>query len=175
MEARCVPPRIDANSRVGIAGCGSGAAAKRRIGVATLVVTALAAIVVVAARVTGAAASLGVSVAGNHLVDASGNTIQLHGVDRSGAEYLCYQTPETPAAQSGLGSNSDVQIIASWKANAVRVPLNEDFWLGINRSCDPVPCQSVIKTYVADLNANGLYAVLDLHGTRRVPSPPMDS
>ena len=30
-------------------------------------------------------------VSGNKLVDASGNQVMLHGVDRSGAEYACVQ------------------------------------------------------------------------------------
>jgi hypothetical protein len=30
-------------------------------------------------------------VSGNRLVDAAGNTITLHGVDRSGTEYMCVQ------------------------------------------------------------------------------------
>ena len=56
---------------------------------------------------------------------------------------------------------------------AVRIPLNEDCWLGINgqpnssEGADPpltsTGYQQAIKTYVADLNKHGLYAVLDLH------------
>ena len=56
----------------------------------------------------------------------------------------------------------------------MRVPLNEDCWLGINgqpnssQGADPLTAagyRQEIENYVADLNAHGLYAILDLHWT----------
>src|SRR5947208_2465706 len=75
-----------------------------------------------------------VSVSGNHLVDGSGQPIRLLGVDRSGTEYACSggwgftdsPTPKVP------DSTKMIDAIRSWGANAVRVPLNEACWLGIN-------------------------------------------
>jgi hypothetical protein len=63
--------------------------------------------------------------------------------------------------------------MASWHINAVRVPLNEDCWLGIN-GVNPAysgsSYQDAIMRYVDALNGVGLVAVLDLHwnapGTR---------
>jgi len=56
--------------------------------------------------------------------------------------------------------------IASWHATAVRVPLNEDCWLGIN-GVSPLyggaVYQAAIVAYVATLHAAGLYAIVDLH------------
>ena len=37
------------------------------------------------------AASMSIAVSGNHLVDGTGRTIRLLGVNRSGAEYACIQ------------------------------------------------------------------------------------
>jgi hypothetical protein len=61
---------------------------------------------------------------------------------------------------------SEAAAIASWHVNAVRVPLNEDCWLGING----VPTkyagafyQAAVERWVTTLNAAGIVAILDLH------------
>jgi hypothetical protein len=56
--------------------------------------------------------------------------------------------------------------MAAWHINAVRVPLNEHCWLGINGA--PVGYsrahyRAAIKRYVARLHRAGLFVVLDLH------------
>jgi endoglucanase len=112
-----------------------------------------------------AAASLSVRVAENHLVSASGGTVSLHGVDRSGTEYEC--TGGT-AIFDGPSSAASVTAIASWHANAVRIPLNEDCWLGINGfplAYSATAYQAAIVNYVKLLNSHGLYAILDLQWT----------
>ena len=56
--------------------------------------------------------------------------------------------------------------MATWHINAVRVPLNEDCWLGINgvnAAYSGANYQNAIINYVNLLNANGLLAILDLH------------
>jgi hypothetical protein len=61
---------------------------------------------------------------------------------------------------------TEAQHIASWRANVVRVPLNEDCWLGINGApaqYSGVAYQHMVKQWVQDLNAAGLVAILDLH------------
>jgi len=55
-----------------------------------------------------------------------------------------------------------------WKGvNAVRVPLNEDCWLGINGyptgGYTAAQYQQAIKAYVDTLHAHGLYAIVELH------------
>lgn len=55
-----------------------------------------------------------------------------------------------------------------WKINVVRIPLNEDCWLGINGVS---PSQSgevyrnAITTYTWRLGNFGIYSILDLHWT----------
>ena len=56
--------------------------------------------------------------------------------------------------------------MTSWRINAVRLPLNEDCWLGINgapRRYSGARYRAAIQAYVARLHQAGLYVVLDLH------------
>jgi hypothetical protein len=114
-------------------------------------------------RPASAAPALSVRVSGSHLVDGSGNLLELHGVDRSGTEYACIQGW---GLFDGPSDAASVAAIASWDVNAVRVPLNEDCWLGINgvsSSYGGAAYQQAIVNYVNLLNQNGMYAILDLH------------
>jgi endoglucanase len=116
--------------------------------------------------------SLSIKIVGNHFVNGSGHRIRLLGVNHTSAEYGCV---DGFGYDDGHFNNADAAAIASWGANAVRVPLNEDCWLGINgqpnsnEGADPHLTQAgyhrEIKNYVADLNKHGLYAILDLHWT----------
>jgi Cellulase (glycosyl hydrolase family 5) len=119
-----------------------------------------------------AAAPLSISIVGNHFVDGSGRTIRLLGVNHTSSEYGCV---DGFGYDDGHFDDSDAAAIASWGANAVRIPLNEDCWLGINGQPNsneganpPLTSQGYqreIESYVADLNAHGIYAILDLHWT----------
>ena len=109
------------------------------------------------------AAGLSVRVAGNQLVDGGGQPIRLLGVDRSGTEYACAQGW---GIFDGPSDDASVAAIAAWHVNAVRVPLNEDCWLGINGvnpAYSGTAYRDAIVAYVGRLNAAGLIAVLDLH------------
>jgi endoglucanase len=107
---------------------------------------------------------LSIAVSGNHFVNGNGETVQLVGVDRTSPEYACFYGY---AYSNGPIDASDAAAIAAWHANAVRIPLNEDCWLGINGSPEsPLTVQGyrqAIEAYVRDLNADGIYAILDLH------------
>jgi len=102
-------------------------------------------------------------VAGNQLVNASGQSVQLLGVNRSGTEYSCIQGW---GIFDGPNDAASVRAIASWRTNAVRVPLNEDCWLAINGApgaYSGATYRQAIQSYVSLLNQNGLYAILELH------------
>ncbi len=119
-----------------------------------------------------ASVPLSISIQGNHFVNGAGQTIRLLGVNHPSSEYACVD---------GFGYNdghqdaADAAAVASWNATAVRVPLNEDCWLGINGQPNdsegpPQPLtaagyQQAVESYVQALNAHGLYAILDLHWT----------
>ena len=71
-----------------------------------------------------------VRVRGNRLVDQSGRQIVLRGVSHSGSEYTCVHGH---GVFEGAMDSTFVAGLKSWKnLNAVRLPLNEDCWLGIN-------------------------------------------
>jgi Cellulase (glycosyl hydrolase family 5) len=111
--------------------------------------------------------TLSIAIAGNHFVNASGQTVRLLGVDHSGTEYACEQGwGYSNGVDSPADAAADAAAIAAWHANAVRIPLNEDCWLGING--EPAygsqsGYQQTVENYVAALNADGIYAILDLH------------
>jgi hypothetical protein len=106
---------------------------------------------------------LAVTVSGNRLVDSQGQAIRLLGVDFSGAEYAC---TEGLGIFAGPTDKHAVAVMASWDINAVRLPLNEDCWLGINGALprySGARYQTAIRQYVTRLNQAGLYVILDLH------------
>lgn len=106
--------------------------------------------------------ALSVHVRGNHLVNQAGRPIRLLGVDRSGTEYMCLGSK----VFLGPSGPKSVDAMASWHIDAVRIPLNEDCWLGIN-GADPrfraAHYRAAISHYVRLLNSVGMTAILDLH------------
>ena len=76
-----------------------------------------------------AAAPLSIKVDGNHFVNGAGQTLRLLGVNHPSSEYGCV---DGFGYDDGHFDAADAAAIASWNASAVRVPLNEDCWLGIN-------------------------------------------
>jgi endoglucanase len=113
------------------------------------------------------AVALSIAVSGNHFVNGSGQTVRLLGVDRQGTEYACQEGwAYSDGDDTAAAAAADAAAIAAWHANAVRVPLNEDCWLGINGNPHygtQAGYQAMVETFVNDLNADGIYAILDLH------------
>ena len=122
-----------------------------------------AAAVLIAALALAAPAAADVHVQGNRLIDGSGKTVRLLGVDRSGAEYACVQGW---GFMDGPSDAASIAAIAAWHANAVRVPLNEDCWLGINGVSPKyggAPYRAFVAGFVQRLHAGGMTVILDLH------------
>jgi hypothetical protein len=113
-----------------------------------------------------AALRFGIKVTGNDLTSlAGGPPVRLLGVDRASAERMCVQSGSTAVFQ-GPTNAASIQAIQSWHANAVRIPLNEDCWLGINgapRELSGANYQHAIESYVSAFTAAGMYVILDLH------------
>ncbi|HMC39184.1 MAG TPA: cellulase family glycosylhydrolase, partial [Acidimicrobiales bacterium] len=110
-------------------------------------------------------------VAGDRLVEPDGNRIQLVGVGRSGTEYACLDGKDVFV---GPDDEASVEGIASWNVDVVRLPLNEDCWLGINgvpHSTSGPAYQATVSSYVDLLLAHRIGVILDLHwsaaGTRQ--------
>jgi hypothetical protein len=133
-------------------------------------------------RSTGAGSLPWIGVRGNQLVDRAGNPVRLLGVNRPGTEYQCVEGDEF---FDGPTDDASIQAIKRWRVNAVRVPLNESCWLGIN-GVDPSlsgeAYQNAIHEFVDRLERAGLYVILDLHwaapgkhrATGLIPMPDAD-
>lgn len=103
-----------------------------------------------------------IGVKGAHLVNRAGSPVRLLGVNRAGSEVEClggdriFNGPTSPAA---------IRKIVSWGSNAVRVPLNETCWLGINgvpAATSGAAYRKAIVGFVRRLEQQGLYVILDL-------------
>jgi hypothetical protein len=124
---------------------------------------ALSAVAVAVAGGCGNEPPLSVRVVKDRLVDQHGKPIRLLGVNRSSAEYACNRGPTVFEGPTDMRA---VAAMTAWRINAVRIPLNEHCWLGI----DGAPAhdsgaryRAGIQAYVDRLHAAGLYVVLDLH------------
>jgi endoglucanase len=124
---------------------------------------------------TGAqAAAPQLQVSGNRLIDAAtGATFIPRGVNWPSFEYACYWGY---GYSNGRGATSvgpddrDAANIASWHVNTVRIPLNQDCWLGDEGlpHSDGVQLTSAgyrqaVQDWVTLLHRHGIAVVLDLH------------
>jgi endoglucanase len=133
----------------------------------------------------GAAVDPGLRVRGRSLIDGPGrgHVVRLLGVNRSGLEYACiqgwgfFQGPDPDQ----IDSAAMIAAMKSWDIDAVRVPLNEDCWLGLQAppGRGGAPYRRIVARYVRALNRAGLYVILDLHwagagaGAKAVGQTPM--
>ncbi len=119
---------------------------------------------------------------GRHLVDEAGNIVLLHGVSHSGTEFACVGGY---GIFDGSVDNASIVAMHSWNINVVRIPLNEDCWLGINGVSSQYSgsnYQYAISDYINRLWAHGIYSILDLHwsapgstlATKQNPMPDKD-
>ena len=111
---------------------------------------------------TGAAAPA-LHVSGNKLLTAAGATYRLLGVNRASAEFACVQGKGM--WDSGPVDQASVDAMRAWKIRSVRIPLNEDCWLGLSGTPSGATYQQAVKDYVNLLVANGINPIVDLHWT----------
>jgi endoglucanase len=99
------------------------------------------------------------------IVDGAGSAVELRGVNRAGTEYACV---DDFGIFDGPSDAASIAAIKGWKVNAVRIPLNEDCWLGINgvdaAYSGPAYRQAIVS-YVELLLTSGIYPIVDLHWT----------
>jgi cell division septation protein DedD len=105
-------------------------------------------------------------VAGNKLVTPAGTAYRLLGVNRSSAEFACVQGKGV--WDSPQPDQATVDAMKAWNIHAVRIPLNEDCWLGTFGTPSGAQYQTAVKDYVTLLAANGINPILDLHWTHGV-------
>jgi endoglucanase len=141
----------------------------RQIGMLASVAAVSAALAVAAGgaprvvtRSAVAAKANGLHVSGNRLLDGRGRLVRFRGVNRAGTEYACIQGW---GIFDGPSSAASLRAMAAWHINAVRIPLNEDCWLGINGvkpSLGGATYRRAIVAYVRRLHQYGMYAELSL-------------
>ncbi|MDP9002990.1 MAG: glycoside hydrolase family 5 protein [Myxococcota bacterium] len=105
----------------------------------------------------------GLHVVANRIVNGGGQPVVLHGVNRSGTEYRCVQGG---GIFEGPSDEASVQAIVAWKASAVRIPLNESCWLGINNApaiYSGDHYKNAIENYVTLLHKYHIVPILELH------------
>jgi endoglucanase len=120
---------------------------------------------------------------GNRLVDArSDREFVPRGVNWSSFEYACAQGWGMSSLDNLVARDpyaAEAEAIAAWGANTVRLPLNQDCWLGTRGA--PVSDQYEERTvedyrddvhsFVSALNHEGIVVVLDLHSRKRIGQP----
>jgi len=107
-------------------------------------------------------------VVGNHLIDSrNGSTFVPHGANWPSFEYACAQDWGYSQDESSSGQNAEAAAMESWGINTVRVPLNEDCWLGSDASDygTATGYRAAVAQWVSILNAHGMVVILDLHFT----------
>lgn len=105
----------------------------------------------------------GLRVAVNRIVNASGQPVQLHGVNRSGNEYACV---DGWGFGDGPYDAPEIAAMKTWNINVARVTLNESCWLnygGVPSTYSGAAYQNEIERYVNLLTSNGIAAIIDLH------------
>jgi len=103
-------------------------------------------------------------VVGRHLLTVSGASVTLRGVTVDGSEYGCQQGWAVTERPVDAALISDLKSLG---ATVVRLPLNEDCWLGINSTSayTGTVYQTWLQNAVDTLTAAGLTVDLDLHWT----------
>jgi fibronectin type 3 domain-containing protein len=109
---------------------------------------------------TGMVSVTGLHVSGKQILNAQNQVVTLHGVDKSGAEYECLASAKVFDGPSDAAS---VAVLQTWDINIVRLPVNEDCWLGINGvQIGGTAYQTAIVNYVNLLTSNNIAAIVDL-------------
>jgi hypothetical protein len=110
----------------------------------------------------GAAPALHVS--GNKLLTSTGATYRLLGVNRSGGEFACIQGN---GMWNGPMDQASINAMKTWKVRAVRVPLNEECWVGTADVPAGAPSgatyQNNVKAYVNLLLSSGITPIVEMH------------
>ncbi|HZR43528.1 MAG TPA: cellulase family glycosylhydrolase [Ktedonobacteraceae bacterium] len=134
--------------------------------VALLISSAATVIAHPASPAHAASAPTGLHVVGNQIEDGAGHAIVPRGADRMGTEYAC-RAQGDPSDFDGPVDQASVSAMLTWDINIVRVPMNEDCWLGINgepaNGKTAAQYQTDIVNWVNLLNQNGMIVILDLH------------
>jgi endoglucanase len=113
---------------------------------------------------------------GNRLVDArTGDVWVPHGVNWSSFEYACTQGWGYSSMTSTSEPGQIAAAMADWSIDTVRIPINQDCWLGTRGApvSDPEHQRTAegyraeIGSFVDALHAQGMVVILDLQSRKR--------
>jgi Cellulase (glycosyl hydrolase family 5) len=108
---------------------------------------------------TVAVSVAGLHVSGNKIQNAQNQPLALHGVNKAGTEYMCL----SGGVFDGPSDAASVAVLQTWNINIVRLPINEDCWLGINGvPMGGTAYQTAIINYVNLLNSGNIAVIVDL-------------
>jgi aryl-phospho-beta-D-glucosidase BglC (GH1 family) len=106
----------------------------------------------------------GLHVSGNKVLNGAGQTVRLLGANYSQAEYACMLDGQTFYAPP------DQALVNTWKSwgfTAIRLPLDENCWLGTNGvpigGLTAARYQAEVKAAVDLITSNGIAVIVDLH------------
>jgi Cellulase (glycosyl hydrolase family 5) len=102
-------------------------------------------------------------VQGDTLIDSRTGAVFIpHGANWPSFEYACSQGW---GYSQGGNTDAGAAAMATWGINAIRVPLNENCWLGSDSSDYGTAAgyRAAVTAWVNVLNAHGIVAILDLH------------
>ncbi|EGG22444.1 galactose-binding domain-containing protein [Cavenderia fasciculata] len=105
----------------------------------------------------------GLHVEGKFIKNGKGEVIQLRGANRPGTEYCCVQYGKIFDGPSDM---DHLKEMVNWNINAVRVPLNEDCWLGLHaKESDHFGAayRKAITQYINDITSLNIAVIIDLH------------
>ena len=109
----------------------------------------------------GPALSQGLHVSGNKILNNQNNVVHLRGVNKAGTEYMCL----SGNVFDGPTDQTSINAMLAWAINIVRLPMNEQCWLGINglpSGLSGAIYQSTIVDYVDLLATNDVASIIDL-------------
>jgi hypothetical protein len=110
---------------------------------------------------SGGGSMSGLHIVGNQIQNGAGSPVQLIGVDRSSGEYMC---TSGSGVFDGPADQGEINAMKTWNIHAVRLPLNEDCWLGINGAgTGGQTYQNGVAAYVNLLVSNNIAVIIDLH------------
>jgi hypothetical protein len=105
-------------------------------------------------------------VSGNHILDArTGRPWVPHAVNWPSFEYACQQGW---GYTQGGATDAAATAMRAWGIDAVRLPLNEQCWLGTDANPHYGTVsgyRAAVRAWVDILNAHGIVVILDLHWT----------
>lgn len=103
----------------------------------------------------------GLHVSGNQILNNLGQVVPLRGVDQDGTEYECI----SGGVFDGPATLANIAVLQTWAINIVRLPINEQCWLGINSLPSGISSstyQTTIINYINLLTANNIAVIFDL-------------